>query len=291
MEPFVIHPETSVGPARLAVADRERALSFYEGVLGMRVSQRPDGSTALAAADGPPLLILHERPGARPKPRGTTGLYHAAILLPTRLELARTLRRLAEARYPIGGASDHLVSEALYLDDPDGNGLEIYADRPRSAWPRAGAGVRMTTDPFDVEGVLAELEGDPSPFAGLPAGTTLGHMHLHVADLGAAEAFYSGVLGFEVMQRFGPSALFVSAGGYHHHLGLNTWQGQGAPPPPPDAVGLRSWDVRLPDADALAAVISRVRAAGVPTEEMEEGVLLRDPSQNALVLRAGPARG
>lgn len=284
MEPFVIHPDTAVGPARLAVADMGRALRFYEGLLGMRPARRPDGAVALAAADGPPLLILEERPGARPKPRGTTGLYHAAILLPSRLELARTLRQLAQARYPLSGASDHLVSEALYLDDPDGNGLEIYADRPRSAWPRAGDGVRMTTDPFDVDGVLAELDRDPAPFAGLPAGTTLGHMHLHVADLRAAEAFYVGVLGFQLMQRFGPSALFVSAGGYHHHLGLNIWQGQGAPAPPADAVGLRHFAVRLPDAPSLAAVLERVRAAGLAAEETAEGVLLRDPAQNALLL-------
>src|SRR5690606_17556166 len=132
------------------------ALSFYEGVLGMRPTRQSDGAVALSAADGPPLLVLEEQPGARPKPRGTTGLYHAALLLPNRLELARTLRRLAETRYPISGASDHLVSEALYLDDPDGNGLEIYADRPRSAWPRVGDSLRMTTDPFDVDGVLAE---------------------------------------------------------------------------------------------------------------------------------------
>lgn len=283
MEPFVIDPATTLGPTRLTVADISRSLSFYEGVLGMAVDRRPDGSVGLRAG-GAALLTLDELPGARPKPPRATGLYHVALLLPSRQELARVIRRLAETRYPLGGASDHLVSEALYLDDPDGNGLEIYADRPRSAWSYARGEVRMAVDPLDIDGILGELPGDAAPWAGMPAGSTVGHVHLQVRDLPSAEAFYGGLLGFEVMARYGPGALFLAAGGYHHHLGLNTWAGVGAPPPPAGSAGLRHFTVRLPGDAALGALLGRLRQAGVAAEETEHGFLLRDPSQNGVLI-------
>jgi len=282
MNQFAIAADLALGPVELTVADLGRSLAFYEGVLGLRVREVGDGERAVELAAGEaPLLRLYERPGARRKPAHTTGLYHVALLTPSRRELARTLARLAAARYTLGGASDHLVSEALYLDDPDGNGLEIYADRPRSAWTRAGNEVRMAVDPLDMESLLREL--DDAPWAGMAAGTVIGHVHLHVADLRAAEAFYGGVLGFELMQRY-PGALFMAAGGYHHHLGLNTWAGVGVPPAPPEAAGLRRFTVLLPDSDAREAVVERVRAAGLTLEEREEGVLLRDPAQHAILL-------
>jgi len=283
MEPFVIDPATTLGPTRLTVADISRSLSFYEGVLGMAVDRRPDGSVGLRAGEAA-LLILDELPGARPKPPRATGLYHVALLLPSRQELARVIRRLAETRYPLGGASDHMVSEALYLDDPDGNGLEIYADRPRSAWSYARGEVRMAVDPLDIDGILGELPGDAAPWAGMPAGSTVGHVHLQVRDLPAAEAFYGGLLGFEVMARYGPGALFLAAGGYHHHLGLNTWAGVGAPPPPAGSAGLRHFTVRLPGDAALGSLLGRLRQAGVVAEETEHGFLLRDPSQNGVLI-------
>jgi catechol 2,3-dioxygenase len=283
MTPFVIDPATTVGPMRVVVADMGRSLSFYEGVLGMQVARRADGSVGLGASEEP-LLILDERPGAKPKPPRATGLYHVALLLPSRRELARVIRRLAETRYPLSGASDHLVSEALYLDDPDGNGLEIYADRPRSTWTYARNEVRMAVDPLDIDGILGELRDDQAPWAGMPAGSTVGHVHLHVKDLPSAEAFYCGVLGFEVVARYGPGALFVSAGGYHHHLGLNTWAGVGAPPPPAGSAGLSHFAVRLPSPEARDAVLGRVREAGIATEETADGVLLRDPAQNGVMI-------
>jgi catechol 2,3-dioxygenase len=284
MEPFEIDKNLSLGPAELTVADMERSLALYRDVLGLRASEVGDGGRVVAVSAGDePLLLLHERPGARRKPPRTTGLYHAALLLPTRRDLARTLAALASARYPLSGASDHLVSEALYLDDPEGNGLELYADRPRAEWPHAGREVRMAVDPLDIDSLLAEL--DQAPWEGMAAGTVVGHMHLHVANLAATEAFYGGVLGFELMQRY-PGALFMAAGGYHHHLGLNTWAGAGAPPPPDDATGLRRFTVRLSGPAALEAVASRVREAGLPVEEQPEGLLVRDPSQNALLLTA-----
>jgi catechol 2,3-dioxygenase len=284
MEPFSIHPDTTVGPVDLAVADLSRAEQFYREVLGFKQLDRADGTVTLTAGDAAPLLLLHEQPGARPKPRRATGLYHFAILVPTRRNLARSLRRLAEMQWPLSGASDHLVSEALYLDDPDGNGIEIYRDRPRAEWPRSGGRIQMATDPLDFDGVIGELAGDDQPWDGLAPGTTIGHVHLHVADLRAAEAFYHGVLGFDIVMNLGGSALFVSAGGYHHHLGLNTWAGVGAPPPPPDAAGLRHFAVVLPDAEAHEQVVVRVRDAGIAIEQAEAGLLIPDPSQNGVLL-------
>lgn len=284
MDPFSISPDTNLGAAYLTVADLERSQRFYRDVLGFRELAR-DGDTLALSADGAtPLLVLTEQPGAPPKPSRATGLYHFAILTPSRLDLARSLRRLAEMRYPISGASDHLVSEALYLDDPDGNGIEIYRDRPRAEWPRMGGQIKMATDPLDIDGILGELERDDRPWDGLAPATTIGHMHLHVADLKAAEAFYHGVLGFDIVVRYGPSALFVSAGGYHHHIGLNTWAGVGAPPAPAGSAGLRYFVVRLPDQAALDAVLARVREAGIAIEPRGEGALVRDASGNGVVL-------
>jgi catechol 2,3-dioxygenase len=284
MASFSIHADTTVGQAALTVADLQRSERFYRDVLGMRVLGSGDGMLTLTADDATPLLELTELSGARPKPARATGLYHFAMLVPSRLELARSLRRLAEMRYPLTGASDHLVSEALYLDDPDGNGIEIYRDRPRAEWPHLGGQLQMAVDPLDIDGVLGELEGDDRPWNGLDRQTRMGHMHLHVADLRQAEEFYCGVLGFDVMVRYGPSALFVSAGGYHHHLGLNTWAGVGAPPPPAGSAGLHWFAVLLPSAEALDQVVARVHAAGLVTEPVDAGLSLRDPSGNGVVL-------
>jgi catechol 2,3-dioxygenase len=278
-----IHPATTIGSVHLTVADLDRSLRFYQEALGFQVRQRA-GETARLGAGGPnDLLVLSERPGARPA-RRTTGLYHFAVLVPSRLELARSLRRLAETRTPLQGFSDHLVSEAIYLADPDGNGIEIYRDRPREEWPRRNGQIQMATDPLDLDGVLAELEHETELWAGLRPETTIGHIHLHVADLAAAQAFYHGVLGFDLIQRLAGSADFVSAGGYHHHIGYNTWAGVGAPPPPPDAAGLRFFVVRLPNDAELARAADRVRKAGLPLEQTEAGLLTRDPSQNGVVL-------
>ncbi len=280
----MIHPETDLGPVELTVTSLERSMRLYADVLGLVARDLGGAERAVTlSAGGDPLLVLYEHAEARPRPARSTGLYHVALLLPTRRDLARTLAQLARTGYPLTGASDHRVSEALYLNDPDGNGLEIYADRPRTAWPRVGNEVRMTVDPLDANGLLAEL--DTAPWAGLPAGTVVGHIHLHVRDLGEAATFYGEVLGFALMQRF-TGALFMAAGGYHHHLGLNTWAGAGAPPPPPDAVGLRRFTVRLPDGEALEAVAGRLRDAGVAHERRADGLHMRDPSQNALLLCA-----
>jgi len=272
---------THIGYAHLQVRDRERSLAFYRDLLGFREIGR-EGATVLLSATGalPPLLVLTERRGARPRPPRTTGLYHVAIRLPTRRDLARVFRRLLEHGWPFQGFSDHGVSEALYLPDPDGNGLELYRDRPREQWPWRQGRLAMRTEPLDVEDLLREAS--PAPWEGLPPGTDIGHIHLHVADLEEAEAFYRGILGLEVTQRDYPGARFFAAGGYHHHVGTNTWAGRGAPPPPPDAVGLRAFTLVVPDEAAWEGIRARAVAAGLPVRE-EAGVLfLQDPSANPL---------
>src|SRR5262249_54244035 len=201
--------------------------------------------------------------------------------VPSRADLARSLRRLVETRTILQGAADHGVSEALYLADPDGNGIEIYRDRARTEWPFVGGQLRMGADPLDVDDLLRA----PGDAGGLARDTTIGHVHLHVSNLVEAERFYVSVLGFTLMQRYGASALFVAAGGYHHHVGLNTWAGVGAPPPPPDAIGLDHFVVELPTSEAVDALVARASAANVPVVPHDRAPLIRDPSGNAIVVR------
>jgi catechol 2,3-dioxygenase len=279
----VIDPAASIGAVHLTISDLARSVRFYQSHLGFLVHRRDD-RTAWLGAGGPDLLALSQCETA-PRVRGTTGLYHFAILVPTRADLARALRRLVATDTVMQGAADHGVSEALYLADPDGNGIEIYRDRPRAEWPWVGGQLRMGADPIDFEELLAETAAVDDN-AGLATGTLMGHVHLHVARLEDAERFYVGVLGFQLMQRYGPSALFVSAGGYHHHIGLNTWAGVGAPPPPPGAIGLRHFVVQLPSDTAVEKVAGRVRAAGIPIDPHDGGLLLHDPANNAILLRA-----
>jgi catechol 2,3-dioxygenase len=277
-----IDASTSVGGVHLTIADLARSVGFYQSHLGFTV-HRQDDRTAWLGAGGSDLLVLHHDAHA-PRVRGTTGLYHFAILVPSRADLAQSLRRLAATGTVLQGVADHGVSESLYLADPDGNGIEIYRDRPREQWPYARGQLRMTTDPLDADGLLAE-PAPPRDGGALPSGTRIGHVHLRVAALDASERFYVGVLGFELTQRFGPGAIFVAAGGYHHHLGLNVWESAGAAPPPPGAIGLRHFEIQFPNAAAADAVAERVRAAGIPSESAESGLLVRDPAGNALELR------
>jgi catechol 2,3-dioxygenase len=271
---------------RLTVSELDRSRAFYEQAVGLRASELDDGTLALGPAGESALIELRGDSSAPRLNRRAPGLYHLAILVPTRRDLAFALARLAQARWPLDGASDHLVSEALYLSDPDGNGIEIYRDRPREEWPRTGDQLEMATLPLDLDGLIGELRDASELQAQAPAGTRIGHVHLQVADITKAEAFYHGVLGFDVMVRGYPGALFVSAGGYHHHIGLNTWHSAGAAPAPEGSVGLRSFTVELPSEAELAAVVTRVRAAGITASDVPEGVLVRDPFGTALILTA-----
>ena len=239
-------PDAHIGSVSLTVKDLDRSVSFYGNTLGFQELSR-DGATAVLSANNDQVLIeLHERRDAAPKPHRTTGLFHFAILVPSRAALGRSLRRLSDQHWPLSGVADHLVSEALYLNDPDGLGIEIYRDRPRDTWRSANGELAMATDPLDVQSVANE-PGAEVAWQGLDSGTVIGHVHLHVARLDEGEAFYCGRIGFEPVVRGYPGALFVSAGGYHHHLGMNTWVGVGAPAPPENAVGLRAFTVAAQD--------------------------------------------
>ncbi len=284
-----LDPRTAMGAVHLTVSDLERSRSFYAQVLGLRSLEVGPGEVGLAGADGRVLVQLHGDNAAPRLDRRATGLFHLAILLPSRLDLAFALARLSAARWPLDGASDHLVSEALYLSDPDGNGIEIYRDRPREDWTVRDGQLQMATLPLDLRDVAGQLAGATEPQPRIPAGARIGHVHLQVSELEHTERFYSGVLGFEVMVRGYPGALFVASGGYHHHLGLNTWNSAGSPPPRPGAVGLRHYEVLAPDQAALDSALARVDAHDIPTEPADDiapgARRLRDPSGNALVLR------
>ncbi|HSJ17964.1 MAG TPA: VOC family protein, partial [Solirubrobacterales bacterium] len=227
-----------------------------------------------------------DEPAAGPRRPSTTGLFHLAILVPSRAELARSLRRVADAGWRLAGASDHLVSEALYLADPEGNGIEIYRDRPREQWRYADGAIEMATLPLDLRSLIAEApEAEDVPAASSPE-TRMGHVHLQVSDLAAAEAFYSGVLGFEVTVRGYPGALFLSAGGYHHHVGLNTWAGEGAPSPPRGSRGLRWFELVVPDAAELERIERALRDAGADVAADAGRLVTADPSDNGVLIRA-----
>jgi catechol 2,3-dioxygenase len=226
-----------------------------------------------------PLVELHQRPGATPAPRrGQLGLYHFAILLPDRPSLGRFVRHLSDIGSQ-AGAGDHLVSESFYLQDPDNLGIEVYADRPQSTWRRIGRQLMMATDPVDAMGIVHSA-GD-TQWEGMPAGTVMGHLHLHVGSIDAASSFYSETLGFDRMVWQYPGALFLAAGGYHHHLGTNTWAGPDARPPAPDSAGLLEWNILLPDGPSLAALAEHLERAGHPFERTgqgrDESIRVRDP--------------
>jgi catechol 2,3-dioxygenase len=284
---------TTLGTVRLTVADLGRARDFYERALGLPSTQAADGSLLLGGdrlkGSIPPLVSLVGDRSAPPRNPRETGLFHFALLVPTRRDLAVAVARLAKAGWRLDGASDHLVSEALYLHDPDGNGIEIYRDRDRSQWRRHDDGrIAMATLPLDLAGLLSELDDaapDPSVDAWLPEQTRVGHVHLQVAELASSERFYADLLGFEVMVRDYPGALFVAAGGYHHHVGLNTWNSRGGATPAPGSIGLRAFELRLGDEAALSSLLGRLADAGATLEpDQSGGMLVRDPSGNGVLL-------
>ena len=274
---------TRMGPVELAVADLGRTLDYWERVVGVRVLAR-DTHAAAVGADHE-LVRFVEVSGAEPD-QGHTGLYHVALLVPDRPSLARWLAHAARERFELTGLSDHAVSEAIYLRDPDHHGIEIYADRPRELW-EGRVFQQMTTMPLDVQDLFGELaDPETEPFEGLPDGTVMGHVHLRVADVPKTIEFYNGVLGMGIMAELGPAAAFLSAGGYHHHVGANTWESRGASPAPPGSATLRHATIVLPDVAERDRVVSSVADSGQDPETLDEGVIVRDPSRNALLLTA-----
>ena len=256
---FRLPADAHVGRVRLQVGDLSRSLEFYEGLLGFkRLGAKPGRATL--GVDNTALIELEEREGAKSvMPRSRLGLFHFAILLPDRASLGRVMLHLAQAGVGLGMA-DHLVSEALYLSDPDGLGIEIYADRPRAEWPRDGNELRMSTDPLDTGSLVRAAGG--TTWTGMPSGTTIGHVHLHVRDLDKAKAFYHEALGLDITHSRYPGALFMSAGGYHHHVGVNTWSGPRAAAPSEDEAQLLDWELVVPAADARRATLESLRAKG-----------------------------
>lgn len=273
MTPYGIAPDghrlpaaTHLGPVRLQVAELERSIAYYESVLGLHLLDCGEARAALGTEAGPAgertvLVELRERPGAAPVPReGRLGLYHFAILLPRRADLGRFAAHLAAIDTRVG-AADHRVSEALYLHDPDGLGIEVYADRPRSQWDHQGRQLVMATDPLDMESLLKAGAGEP--WDGMPPGSVMGHVHLHVGELATAEAFYHQGLGLDKTVWSYPGALFLSAGGYHHHLALNTWASGAEPAGEADA-RLLEWELRLPGAEDVERTLESLAATGHP---------------------------
>lgn len=279
----IIDPATHIGRVTLSVGDLARSLGYYQHNIGLAVLEQTDGSATLGV-DGQPLLRLREIPGALVV-RRATGLYHFALRVPSRKDLARVIHHLWHSNTSVDGASDHLVSEALYLSDPDGHGIEIYRDRPRDGWHNPDGTLRMATDRLDIDAILGELGGSAPQWSGMPSGTDMGHIHLQVADIAAAERFYLELIGMERMATY-PGASFISAGGYHHHIGMNVWAGRGVPAPPEDAARLLSFELVLPTRAALDAVVERLRAAGTDLAEHDAGWAVRDPSHNTVLLRA-----
>ena len=272
--------ETRMGAVELTVSDLERSLDYYRRSIGLGIRERGNGRASFGGDSE--LLVLHEVPGAEPAPRNT-GLFHFALLVPERRDLAAWLAHAIREQVPMTGVSDHFVSEALYLRDPDGHGIEIYADRPRELWE--GQVARMTTEPLDLENLLRELD-DPEQetFDGLPGGTVMGHVHLQVADIPETLRFYRDVMGFDEMATLGSQATFLAVGGYHHQVGANTWASAGASPPPEGSASLRLASVVLPDSASRDEVVGRVAAIGQGPEETPEGPVVRDPSGNRLLL-------
>jgi catechol 2,3-dioxygenase len=293
----IIDPRTTLDHVHLIVNDLDRVLPFYVDILRFKLHRRedrPDGRFAALGAGAHDLLRLTEKRAA-PRPERTASMYHMSFLVKERVDLARWLQRIAETRTPVEGLVHHApAAEAIYLPDPEGNTVELNWDPPREVWSRPGQAPFTGNLPLDTDALLALLEGQPAEWDGPPLDTTFSHIHLYAGDLDASRHFYVDVLGFEETLTMRGQAVFVSAGGYHHHVAFNIWKGRGIPPQPEGAAGLRYYVVRLPDRAVLDRVLTRVRDAGLPTEDAPDttnagtgpGILLHDPAGLGVVLAA-----
>ena len=289
---FSIHPKTMIGQVSLTVANIDNQIEFYTKAMGFKLHWRDEDKAGLGSG-GKDILFLTQQPDVK-KYRGVTGLYHVAYVFPNRRELAIAVARLFAIKYP-NSPTDHIMTKTTYLDDLEGNGIELYCESPEDGtWRfangkyesiRADGSWSDGREALDLDNLFSHLNEDDKLDAPGPSEMHIGHIHLHVRDVDEAVEFYHGLIGFDVMGVAKAYQMgFVSAGGYHHHIGLNTWQGHGAPPPPPDAVGLRYFTIELPDQKAYDEVVARVDAAGIPSNQTEAGLLLHDPSQNGVIL-------
>lgn len=273
--------QTHLGTVTLRVTNLPRSIEFYTRVIGLHELTQT-GQSATLGVGQTPLLHLHAHPTASPQPDYSTGLYHVAILTPSRADLGRVLLNLSRVQYPVSGFSDHLVSEAIYLNDPDGNGLELYRDRPRDTWSWEAGQVTMANAPLDIEGIIATVPDPHAPYRGMADGTTIGHIHLRVSDIEKTGEFYTNIIGFDVVAHWS-SALFMSAGGYHHHIGANIWHSRNAPPPPASTVGLISYQIIVPE---LSIITRRLQEAALDFHATNDGLSVNDPSGNRIQFSA-----
>ncbi len=282
-----IHPDTRIGHVHYTVANLDRQIAFYKDILGFKVHWHEENSAGLGAGDED-LLRLTQVAGARIV-RGTTGLYHTAFLVPTKWDLAHLLRQLIQTNTPVHGFSNHGTHLAIYLPDPEENGIELAWDFPKDMWPRSFADMIRRRE-FDLQNLLDEIHKSPIRWDGIGTGTQVGHVHLHVADIEAGNYFYKHVLGFDYPYnempppQYARQMRFFSAGDYHHHIGTNTWQGENAPRPPADATGLRYYTIVSPNADERTRLIAQIERYGITTSTTAAGVLIHDPSGNGIVL-------
>lgn len=277
-----IHSDTRIGAVHLIVGDLGQSTEFYQQAVGLHIHSQDKNTAHLGNLQGEELVVLERNERAQRK-TGTTGLYHIAIRVPSRAELSRSLWRIAESGWQLEGVADHGVSEALYMSDIEANGIEIYRDRPKYEWPMRNGKLAMVNAPLDLDALLKEADRG-SALNGVDSETVMGHIHLRVANIDESEDFYCKVLGFELVQRYGAAATFVSAGGYHHHIGMNTWQSLNAPPSPEDARGLKFYTILLPDKDSLQAVVEQVRTANIHIDEHDSSWFVRDPAGNRILL-------
>src|SRR3954471_5406269 len=279
MDQFHQEPNIYVGEVNIKVKNLEYSVTFYQNIIGLQLLEQSERKAVLTADGQTPLLTLEEPVDVIPKQEHMSGLYHFAILLPTRADLGDFLRHLILTGYPLG-AADHYVSEALYLNDPDGNGIEVYRDRPSSEWRWNNGLVEMATEELDGNGIIAESDAE---WSGLPAGTVMGHIHLHVSNLKKAEEFYTKGLGFEIVSYY-PQAAFLSTGRYHHHIAINTWQGEGAATPPKNSVGLNWYSLVFPNAAVRQNAIKQLKQLGAQVTEEADFYVTSDPSGNQIRL-------
>ncbi|MEH7073123.1 VOC family protein [Neobacillus drentensis] len=279
MDQFHQAPNIYVGEVNIKVKNLDYSLTFYQDIMGFQVLEKSEHKAVLTTDGKNPLLTIEQLKDVMPKTERSTGLYHFAILLPSRADLSVFLRHMVQSGYPLG-AADHYVSEALYLNDPDGNGIEVYRDRPSSDWNWKNGLVEMATEELDGNGILAESDEE---WSGLPAGTLMGHIHLHVNNLQKAEEFYTKGLGFEVVSYY-PQAAFLSTGKYHHHIAINTWQGEGAAIPPENSLGLKWYSLVFPDETVRERAVNQLKQLGARITEEADFFVTEDPSGNQIRL-------